>query len=164
MSWQGGPGYGRGRGRGGGRGGYRWRRGWSQGWGSGPQPQQPAPLHVQQLPPGYRRIAAVVDEDNGLDSRISPTYGRAPYIALVDLDPQGNIVAVNIVPNPAVNTPQGAGPATTQYILSTGATTIIASNIGPNAQAFLRQYGVQVVTVPPGTPLKQALRTIGIRT
>ncbi len=153
MSWPRGSGYGRGRGRG---GGYRWRRGWSQVPGE-PQPQQPVPAQTWPLPPGFKRIAAVVDENRGLDSRISPVYGRAPYIALVDLDQNRNIASINIVPNPALNTQQGAGIATTQYILSTGATTIIASNIGPNTQAFLRQHGVQVITVPPGTPLKQAL-------
>ncbi len=104
----------------------------------------------------------MVNENKGLDSRISPMYGRAPYIALVDIGPNGNIVAVNITPNPAINTQRGAGQIITQYILSSGASIIIASNMKPHIHEFLKQYGIQVITVPPGIPLRQALKSIGV--
>ena len=152
MGWYGGSGYGR---------GHRWRHG--QGMWGGPQPQVPTMQQINPPPPGIRRIAAVVDEDKGLESTISAVFGRAPYIAVIDVNQEGVILSLSIIPNPSLNVPQGAGQVMVQRIISMSASTLIVSRMGPRVQQLLQQYGIQVVTVSPGIPLRQALRYLGVR-
>lgn len=148
--------------RGLGRGkGHRWRHG--QGMWNEPQPQALTMQQINPPPPGIRRIIAVIDEDKGLESTISTVFGRAPYIAIIDVNREGNILSLNITHNPSLNMPQGAGRAMVQRIISMGASTLIVSRMGPHVQQLLQQYGIQMVTVPPGTPLRQALRYLGVR-
>ncbi len=138
--WGGGPGWGRGRGG-----------GWS--WGAA-VPQFPA---VPPPPPGAYRIVASIEFDRGLDSIISPRFGRSPYFAIVDVS-NGRVVNYTSVQNPCIDLPHGAGVAVAQWILSIGARHVIGAHFGPNVMAVLQQAGVNLCTVPPGTRLADALR------
>ncbi|RLE74297.1 MAG: hypothetical protein DRJ44_07675 [Thermoprotei archaeon] len=134
-------------------------RGYSRGrggmWGyQAPMPQIPPP------PSGSIRIVAPVDFSNGLNSPISMRTGRAPYIAVVDVS-GGKIVNVNIVQNAAAMAPRGAGVQLGQWILNIGASIVIAVSLGPNIDMVLRQVGVRVELVPPGTILGDALAKLG---
>ncbi len=150
-----GYGWGRGRGMGGGFG-----RGMGPGMmpGPGAAPQQP-PIPPPQ--PGVRRIVASVDENNGLNSRISLRFGRCPFLAFVDLA-DGEVKAVNIIPNQAVSMPMGAGIAVAQMIVGSGATEVVGSSFGPNVSMAFQQAGLQVHVVEPGITLGEALKKLGL--
>ncbi|NPA22916.1 MAG: hypothetical protein GXO23_01270 [Crenarchaeota archaeon] len=167
MGW-GGGGWGRGRGRGGGwgggGGGGGWGRGRGGGWGGGgwgwaqAMPQMPA---VPPPPPGAVRAVASVETNAGLDSIISPRFGRAPFFAVVDVA-GGRVANVHIVQNPCIDLPHGAGVAVAQWILSIGARCAIGSHFGPNVMAVLQQAGVRVCMVQPGIRLADALKVCGL--
>ncbi len=155
--WGGGYGWGRGRGGGWGYGGgYGRGGGW---WGAPAQPQPQAA--VPPPPPGAHRAVAAVEEDAGIDSRISQVFGRAPYFAFIDIV-EGEVKSIRILPNPMVSAPGGAGTAAAQWILSSGARSAIAPYLGPNVSMIFSQAGVQVYTVEPGTPLSEALKRLGL--
>ncbi len=151
-----GYGYGWGRGRGMGRG-------FGRGMGPGFMPA-PAAMPQQPIPPpqpGVKRIVASVEENNGLNSRISPRFGRCPFLAFVDIG-DGEVKAVNIIPNQAASMPTGAGMAVAQMVIASGASEVIGSNFGPNVSMAFQQAGLKVNTVEPFIPLGEALKKLGL--
>jgi predicted Fe-Mo cluster-binding NifX family protein len=100
-----------------------------------------------------KRIAISADDNNGLDSVVSPHFGRCPYYVLVDLDGR-EVGQVNAVKNPAYGQHQpGQVPG---FIKSQGANVMLAGGMGRRAIGFFQQYGVEAVTGATGT-VRQAL-------
>ncbi len=155
-----GYGYGYGWGRGRGMGG----RGFGRGMGPGFMPAPAAMPQQSPVPPpqpGVKRVVASVEENNGLDSRISPRFGRCPFLAFVDIG-DGEVKAVNIVPNQAASMPMGAGLAVAQMVIASGASEVIGSNFGPNVSMAFQQAGLKTDIVEPFIPLGEALRRLGL--
>lgn len=94
------------------------------------------------------RIAVSADDSHGMDSVVSPHFGRCPYYILVDLDGQ-EVRQVNAVANPyhGQHTP-GAVPG---FIQSQGANVMLAGGMGQRAIGFFQKYGIQAVTGASGT-------------
>lgn len=94
------------------------------------------------------RIAISADDERGLESVVSPHFGRCPYFVLVDLE--GNQVkAVTVVPNPFYGNHQpGQVPA---FIHRQGAEVMLTGGMGARAVAFFQQYGIEPVTGAYGT-------------
>ncbi|ADI31660.1 NifB/NifX family molybdenum-iron cluster-binding protein [Staphylothermus hellenicus] len=158
MAWQGyGWGKGRGKGWGRGRGGPRWTGGGPGGF----QPYQPIQPQLPPPPPNGVRAAVCVDDNNGLESHVSPVFARAPIILFIDIV-NGNIANIYPVQNPYAMGGGGAGFAFAQFVAGAGARIVIASTIGPNAQAMLQQQGISVYSVPPGSRVVDALRGAGL--
>ena len=94
------------------------------------------------------RIAISADSNNGLDSVVSPHFGRCPYYILVDLDGR-EVSEVSAVENPYYGKHQpGAVPG---FIQSQGADVMLAGGMGRRAIGFFQQYGIQAVTGASGT-------------
>jgi len=95
-----------------------------------------------------KRVAISADDGNGLDSVISPHFGRCPYYVLVDLDGR-EVSQVNAVKNPAYGQHRpGQVPG---FIKSQGANVMLAGGMGRRAISFFQQYGIQAVTGATGT-------------
>ena len=140
-------------------GGWRRGRGYGGGYGRGWTPvNMPT---VPQLQPNTMRIAAAVDANNGLNSPISFRAGRAPFIAIIDVS-DNKVVSINIYPNMAMNIPRGAGIQLAQWLLNSRISIFIASNVGPNVEMVLRQAGIKIHIVPPGSILGSVLASMGI--
>jgi predicted Fe-Mo cluster-binding NifX family protein len=94
------------------------------------------------------RVAVSADNNNGLDSVVSPHFGRCPYYVLVDLNGR-EVSQVNAVENPAYGQHQpGQVPG---FIKSHGADVMLAGGMGRRAIGFFQQYGIQAVTGATGT-------------
>ena len=94
------------------------------------------------------RVAISADDSNGLDSVVSPHFGRCPYYALVDLDGR-EVSQVKVVENPAFGHHQpGQVPG---FINSHGADVMLAGGMGRRAIAFFQQYGIEAATGATGT-------------
>ena len=99
------------------------------------------------------RIAISADDSNGLDSVVSPHFGRCPYYVMVDLDGR-EVSQVSAVENPCYGQHQpGEVPG---FIQSQGADVMLAGGMGRRAIGFFQQYGIQAVTGASGT-VRQAL-------
>ncbi len=161
MGWGGGRG-----GWGKGRGGGGWGRGRGGGWGSGgggwgwfqQMPQMPI---LPPPPPGTLRVVVSVENNSGLDSIVSPRFGRSPFFAVVDIS-GGKVANVQIVQNPCIDMPHGVGVAVAQWILSIGARVVIGSHFGPNVMMVLQQAGIKVCNVQPGIRVIDALKVCGL--
>jgi predicted Fe-Mo cluster-binding NifX family protein len=97
------------------------------------------------------RIAVSADDSNGLDSVVSPHFGRCPYYVLVDLEGQ-EVQRGNAVANPYYGHHQpGQVPG---FIQSQGADVMLTGGMGRRAIGFFQQYGIQAVTRGRAVPRK----------
>lgn len=95
-----------------------------------------------------KRIAVSADDSNGLDSVVSPHFGRCPYYILVDLDDQ-EVKQVNAVANP--NYGRHAPGTVPTFIQDQGADVMLAGGMGRRAIALFQQYGIQPATGAAGS-------------
>ena len=94
------------------------------------------------------RIALSADDDNGLDSVISPHFGRCPYYVFVDLE-EREVKAVAAEANPFFGQHQpGAVPG---FINGKGVHVMLTGGMGRRAVMFFEQFGIEAVTGASGT-------------
>ncbi|MFO7741304.1 MAG: NifB/NifX family molybdenum-iron cluster-binding protein [Anaerolineae bacterium] len=107
---------------------------------------------------GETRVAVSADDRNGLDSVVSPHFGRCPYFILVDLDDR-DVRQVTAVENPYYGRHQpGQVP---QFIRQQGADVMLTGGMGRRAIGFFEQYGIQAVTEASGTVRHSLERYLG---
>ncbi len=98
------------------------------------------------------RVAVAVEEDKGLDSRLSERFGRAPYFLIADVDPEGcKILDYRVVENPGARAGSGAGVKAAQLLGDNQVKVYIGPNPGPNAYAALQALGIRIVVHNGGT-------------
>jgi predicted Fe-Mo cluster-binding NifX family protein len=94
------------------------------------------------------RIAISADNNNGLDSVVSPHFGRCPYYVVVDVDDQ-EVSQISILENPFYGNHQpGQVPG---FINAQGANVMLAGGMGRRAIGFFEQLGIQAVTGASGS-------------
>ena len=100
------------------------------------------------------RIVVSADDSSGLDSEVSPHFGRCPFYVLIDLVGD-QVDTVRTVENPyhAQHRP-GQVPG---FINSQAADVMLAGGMGRRAIGLFQQYGIQAVTGASGT-VRHALK------
>jgi predicted Fe-Mo cluster-binding NifX family protein len=104
------------------------------------------------------RIAVSADNSNGLESVVSPHFGRCPYFVLVDMEGQ-DVTAVTAVNNPYYgNHRPGQVPG---FIDSHDVNVMLTGGMGHRAIMFFEQFGIQPVTGAAGTVRQSLERFLG---
>jgi len=104
------------------------------------------------------RIAVSADDKNGLDSIVSPHFGRCPHYILVDMEGQ-EIKNVSAIDNPYYGRHQpGQVPA---LINSHDVNVMLTGGMGGRALGFFRQFGIEPVTGAAGTVRQSLERYLG---
>jgi predicted Fe-Mo cluster-binding NifX family protein len=99
------------------------------------------------------RIAVPADSKDGLDSPVSPHFGRCPYFVIVDVE-GAEVKEVQAVDNPYYGGhAPGQVPA---FIKSQGVEVMLSGGMGGRALAFFEQQGIEAVSGASGT-VRQAL-------
>ena len=94
------------------------------------------------------RIAVSADDSSGLNSVVSPHFGRCPYYVLVDLE-GSEVRQLGTVQNPYYGHHQpGQVPG---FIESQGADVMLAGGMGRRAISLFEQCGIEVATGASGT-------------
>ncbi len=94
------------------------------------------------------RVLVSADNGEGLDSVVSPHFGRCPYFVIVDLD-EREVKAVENVTNPFYgNHRPGQVPG---FVHEHGADVMLTGGMGGRAIAFFQEYGIQPVTGAAGS-------------
>ena len=87
-------------------------------------------------------LAFASDDNNGLDGVLSYHFGRCPYYTFVEVEGK-DVKNVFVEPNPSAETHNpGDIP---QFIASKGANVVFAGGMGPRAQEWFAQLGVQPI-------------------
>lgn len=104
------------------------------------------------------RVAVSADDGKGLDSVVSPHFGRCPYFILVDLD-DCEVGQVTAVENPYYGRHQpGQVP---QFIRDQDADVMLTGGMGGRAIGFFGQYGIEAVTGASGTVRRSLEQYLG---
>ncbi|MGA9347598.1 MAG: NifB/NifX family molybdenum-iron cluster-binding protein [Anaerolineae bacterium] len=94
------------------------------------------------------RIAISAEDKNGLESVVSPHFGRCSHYILVDVEGQ-EVKAVQAVDNPYYG--QHAPGVVPGFIHSQGVDVMLTGGMGGRAIAFFEQYGIEAVSGASGT-------------
>jgi len=87
-------------------------------------------------------LAFPVENDEGLNSKISMHFGRAKYFAFVKVEGD-KITNFEVKQNPHAEHEAGDLP---MFVKENNAEFIIAYGMGPHAVDFFKAFGVQVIT------------------
>jgi predicted Fe-Mo cluster-binding NifX family protein len=104
------------------------------------------------------RIAISADDNNGLESAVSPHFGRCPHYILADVEGQ-EIKSVQAVDNPYYG--RHAPGQVPSFIHSQGVHVMLTGGMGRRAIGFFEQYGVEAVTAASGTVRHALERYLG---
>jgi len=94
------------------------------------------------------RIAVSADNKHGLDSVVSPHFGRCPHYILVDVEDQ-EVQSVAAVDNPFFG--QHAPGQVPGFIHSQGVNVMLTGGMGRRAIGFFEQFGIEAVTGASGS-------------
>jgi len=94
------------------------------------------------------RVAISADDDGGLESVVSPHFGRCPYYTIVDLEGR-EVKQVNAIANPYYG--QHAPGVVPEFIHDQGVDIMLTGGMGGRAIAFFQQYGIETVTGAAGS-------------
>jgi predicted Fe-Mo cluster-binding NifX family protein len=104
------------------------------------------------------RIAVSADNRQGLDSVVSPHFGRCPHYILVDVEGH-DVTGIQEVDSPFYGHHQpGQVPG---FIHSLGADVMLAGGMGGRAIMFFQEYGIEGVTGAYGTVRQSVERYLG---
>ncbi|HDD46103.1 MAG TPA: hypothetical protein ENG42_01385 [Candidatus Aenigmarchaeota archaeon] len=93
---------------------------------------------------------AVSSMGSGLNSQVSPVFGRCPYFVIVDIEGK-EIRSEKSIENAAMMQSGGAGIMAAQLVANENVGAVISVAIGPRAFAVLQQLGIKIFTAVPGT-------------
>lgn len=86
---------------------------------------------------------ALTAAGEGLESNLSPVFGRCPYFAVVQLEDE-DIATSETIQNPAVNQGGGAGVLAAQTVGDQDVDALVTGNVGPRAFDVLRQLDIDI--------------------
>ena len=89
------------------------------------------------------RIVIPVEEDKGVDSRLSEHFGRAPFFAVFELDEDGKISNQKVVPNESEHFGGTGFPP--DRILQLKPDAVITFGMGPRALSQFQEAKVAVL-------------------
>jgi len=95
---------------------------------------------------------AVSASGGSIDSDVDPRFARCSHLVVVDTESMD----FEVLENPAVNTPGGAGIRAARAVAKTGIKAVITGNCGPNAYEALSAAGIEVAVGASGT-VRQAV-------
>lgn len=148
-----GPGMGMGSGVGRGKGSYPYESAY-------PPVPPPAPYPSQEMskqfpPTGPFKVGVASQGPGGLEDFVSPIFGRCPSFTIVEIEGK-TIKGVKVLPNQYISA-HSVGVAVVQMLANEGVKYIIAGRFGPNVSAVSDQLGIQMVMVPPGVRIRDAI-------
>lgn len=95
-----------------------------------------------------KRMRIVIpSEGKNLEAATSSIFGRSPLFIFVDPE----TLDFEVMENPAVGAPGGAGVQAAQIVLKKNVQAVIAPNLGPNAFRVFQAAGVQAYYLHAGT-------------
>lgn len=90
---------------------------------------------------------AVTSTGNNISSKIEPSFGRAPYLIVVDSDTMDWEAIDNLA---TAKLSHGAGIQAGKTVADKGVGLLITGRVGPKAHQVLNQAGIRMITDTEG--------------
>ncbi len=84
----------------------------------------------------------ITSRGKSLDAEVDPSFGRAQYFLIVNPE----TMDVEVIENPNIEAPQGAGIKTAQIIANKNVDAVLTGSCGPNAVRILNLSGIKIIT------------------
>jgi predicted Fe-Mo cluster-binding NifX family protein len=101
-------------------------------------------LHVEPSKKDMYRIAIPVEEDKGLDSRVSYHFGKSPYFILIDLHENG-LRSWLVVENHGARIERKRGIEASRLLVQHKVDVLVAKEVGEGPYHVLRDSSVQLL-------------------
>jgi predicted Fe-Mo cluster-binding NifX family protein len=99
---------------------------------------------------------AVASTGYNIDSAVSTIFGRSSAFIIADLE-NGEIKEISVMENPAKNK-SGSGSTAAQLIVDNKVNALISGKLGPVAFHILKNAGIKVYKITPGSVEKNLKR------
>jgi len=113
-------------------------------------------LHVEPSKKDAYRIAIPVQEDRGLDSRISQHFGKSPYFILIDLHRDGPRTWF-VVDNPGARIERKRGIEAAHLLARHKADVLVAKEVGEGPYHALRDNSIQIFALNEESNIERVL-------
>jgi cation diffusion facilitator family transporter len=113
-------------------------------------------LHVEPSKKDVYRIAIPVEEDKGLDSRVSNHFGKSPYFILIDLHENG-ARSWFVVENRAARIERKRGIEAARLLVQHKVDVLVAREVGEGPYHVLRDSSVQLFDLGEESELEHVL-------
>ncbi len=91
---------------------------------------------------------AISSQGKGLDDKVDPRFGRAPYFVVIDPE---TLEFSSVSNDQNLSLPQGAGIQAAQNVINQGVEAVLTGNCGPKAFKTLMAAKVGVYVAVAGT-------------
>jgi cation diffusion facilitator family transporter len=113
-------------------------------------------LHVEPSKKDVYRIAIPVEEDKGLDSRVSYHFGKSPYFVLIDLREDG-LRSWFVVENRGARIERKRGIEAARLLVQHNVDVLVAREVGEGPYHVLRDSSVQLFDLGEESELEHVL-------
>ena len=97
---------------------------------------------------------AISSQGKGLDDKVDPRFGRAPFFVIIDPE---TLEFTPVSNDQNLSLPQGAGIQAAQNVINQGVSAVLTGNCGPKAFKTLMAAKVGVYVDVAGT-IREALK------
>ncbi len=105
------------------------------------------------------KIGIATVGENGLQDKVSETFGRANTYTIVEVKEE-KISNVKVLENPAITYEHGAGPIVAKMLIEEGVQLVVAGEIGPGVSSILEHHKVKKMTVKAGTTVAEVVENL----
>jgi predicted Fe-Mo cluster-binding NifX family protein len=96
-----------------------------------------------------KRIVIPTEDEGALNGRLSGHFGRSPYFTVVEIDENGDISDIQVIPN--LSEHFGGPGRPSDEILKLQPDAVVTYGMGPRALSIFRQAGVAVLKTDAGS-------------
>lgn len=89
------------------------------------------------------RLAIPVEDANGLNAGLSQHFGRAPYFAVAELDENGKVLSLQMVPNKSEHFGGMGRPS--ENIMRLRPNAVVTYGMGPRALSMFQNANIAVL-------------------
>lgn len=100
---------------------------------------------------------AITSTGNTLESTLDTRFGRCAYFFIYDIENK----AMEFIPNSNINTEEGAGPASVQFMASRNINKIISGEFGIKIKSLLDCLKIQMIVLKnPEKKIKEIIEML----
>ena len=113
-------------------------------------------IHVEPAEIEAYRVAVPIDNDAGLESKINPHLGKAPYFLFIDID-NGKVEKWFASQNPGVGLEKKRGITSAHFLIEHKVNVLLAKELGEGPFHVLKDNFVKIYRISDNIDLRQTL-------
>jgi cation diffusion facilitator family transporter len=113
-------------------------------------------IHVEPTEVEVYRVTIPIEDNKGLESRINPHLGKAPYFLFVDIE-KGKVKNWFVSQNPSVDLEKKRGITSAYFLIGHKVNALLTKDLGEGPFHVLKDNLVKIYKIPENTDIRQIL-------